>query len=79
MKKSEIQSRINACYNELQQHDYTGRKVAFELAAAFKSKFPDVELPAFEQYQTQEKTAEERRAEIRELEKERENAEDERI
>ena len=76
MTKSEILGRINACNNELQQKDYTARKVAFELAAAFKEKFPDVSLPAYEQYKAGEETAALRRVEINQLQEQLEEAED---
>lgn len=75
--KTEIDGRINACQQELQQYDYAARKVVFELAAKLKELHPDVDLPVYEKYKNIEATAEERRNEIRELEKERELAEDE--
>lgn len=77
--KTEIDGRINACQQELQQYDYAARKVVFELAAKLKELYPDVDLPAYDKYKNIEAVAEERRVEIRELEKERELAEDERI
>ena len=77
--KTEIDGRINACQQELQQYDYAARKVVFELAAKLKELNPDVELPIYEKYKNIEALAEERRAEIRELEKQMELAEDERI
>lgn len=77
--KTEIDGRINACQQELQQYDYAARKVVFELAAKLKELNPDVELPIYEKYKNIEAMAEERRAEIRELEKQMELAEDERI
>ncbi len=67
MKRSEIQGRINACNNELQQCDYTGRKVAFEVAKAFKVLHPDVNMPVLDQYIEGEAEADARRAEIAEL------------
>lgn len=51
----------------------------FEIAAKLKELHPDVDLPVYEKYKDIEANAEERRAEIRELEKERETTEDERI
>lgn len=77
--KTEIDGRINACQQELQQYDYAARKVVFELAAKLKELNPNIELPVYEKYKAVEANAEERRAEIRELEKERELAKDERI
>ena len=77
--KTEIDGRINACQQELQQYDYAARKVVFELAAKLKELHPNVDFPIYEKYKDIEANAEERRAEIRELEKARETAEDERI
>ena len=77
--KTEIDGRINACKQELQQYDYAARKVVFEVAAKLKELNPNVELPMYEKYKDIEANAEARRTEIRELEKERELAEDERI
>lgn len=53
--------------------------MVFELAAKLKELNPNIELPVYEKYKAVEANAEERRAEIRELEKERELAKDERI
>ena len=50
-----------------------------EVAAKLKELNPNVELPMYEKYKDIEANAEARRTEIRELEKERELAEDERI
>lgn len=38
----------------LQQMDYSARKVAFEVAEKLKELFPDIELPAYEQYKEEE-------------------------
>lgn len=73
MKKSEIEARINACNNELQQKDYTGRKVAFEVAKAFKAMHPDADMPILDQYIEGELIADERRAEIADLQKKLDN------
>ena len=77
--KSEIECRLNACHQELAAYDYSARKVTWELARKFRELFQDVDLPMFDKYEAIEQTADERRAEIRELEKERELAKDERI
>ena len=77
--KSEIECRLNACHQELAAYDYSARKVIWELARTFRELFPDVDLPMFDKYEAIEQTADERRAEIRELEKERKLAKDERI
>ena len=77
--KSEIECRLNACHQELAAYDYSARKVIWELARKFRELFPDVDLPMFDKYEAIEQTADERRAEIRELEKERKLAKDERI
>ncbi len=77
--RSEIEGRINACNQELCTYDYAARKVAFETARTLKKLFPDEALPMFEKYKEIEANAEERRKEIRELEKELETAKDERV
>ena len=74
MKKSEIEARINACNNELQQRDYTGRKVAFEVAKAFKTVHPEIDMPVLDQYIEGELIADERRAEIAELQEKLNNS-----
>lgn len=51
--------------------------MVFELATKLKELHPDIDLPVYEKYKSIEATAEERRNEIRELEKELEVAEDE--
>ena len=64
MKLSEIESRINACEQELKALDYARCKVAMECAAKLKEKFPDLSMPEYEKYQAREAIAQERRAEI---------------
>lgn len=68
MTRDEIQNEINICRNVLQQHDYTARKVAFEVAKKFKELHPDVEMPVLEKYLATESKAEILRARIDELE-----------
>lgn len=68
MTRDEIQNEINICRNVLQQHDYTARKVAFEVSKKFKELHPDVEMPVLEKYLATESKAEILRARIDELE-----------
>lgn len=68
MTRDEIQNEINICRNVLQQHDYTARKVAFEVSKKFKELHPDVEMPMLEKYLATESKAEILRARIDELE-----------
>lgn len=77
--KADIEGRINACQQELRAYDYAARKVAFEAARVIKAFHPEIELPMLEKYAEIEAVADERRAEIRALEAELEDAEDERI
>lgn len=69
MNRNEIIARINACNNELQQRDYTARKVAFEVAKKFKELHPEVNMPILDKYLAGELIADERRKEIDELQK----------
>lgn len=68
MTRDEIQNEINVCRNVLQQHDYTARKVAFEVAKKFKELHPDVAMPELDKYLDGEAEAEILRARIDELE-----------
>lgn len=77
MNKQEILGRINACNNELEQMDYRGRKVAFEVAKKLEELFPNITLPIYEAYKDDEAIADARRAEINQLLQELEKAEDE--
>ncbi len=71
--RDELQMQINALNNLLAQKDYTGRKVAFEVAKQFKQKFPETSMPALEEYITQETKADEFRAQISELQEQLKN------
>lgn len=64
MKLSEINSRINACEQELKALDYARCKVAMECAAKIKALYPNEPMPEYEKYQAREETAKLRRAEI---------------
>lgn len=64
------QARINELQNLLEQMDYSGRKVAFEVARLFKSVHPDAETPALDEYLAGEDMADEWRKEISRLRKE---------
>lgn len=68
MTKNEIMNEINICRNILQQHDYTARKVAFEVAKKFKEANPSVEMPVLDKYLANEEKAELLRNKIDELE-----------
>lgn len=50
MNEFEKQSEINAYKNLLEQKDYIGRKVAFEVAKLFKEQFSNVEMSVYEEY-----------------------------
>lgn len=67
MKRKEITEEINALQNLLAQHDYTGRKVAFEVAEKLKTLIPDVSLPEYEKYMANEEKATQMRTRINEL------------
>lgn len=69
MKRNEIESRILACKFELQAFDYISRKIIFELVRKFIEIHPDIDLPEFYKYNDIETSAEERREEIRTLQK----------
>jgi len=68
MDEEQKQAEINAYRNLLEQNDYTGRKVAFEVAALFKAQFPNVPMPVYEKYLATEEQANDFRQAINELE-----------
>lgn len=76
MKKSEILSRITQCNYELAANDYARCKVAMEAIRLIKQVHPGVETPVYDHYAEMEAVAEQRRAEIRELEAQLPDAED---
>jgi len=76
VKKSEIESRINACEQELKALDYARCKVAMECAAKLKEKFPDLSMPEYAKYEAREAIAQQRREEIDELREQLPDAED---
>ena len=63
---NELMRIIGNGMNELEQHDYTGRKVAFEVAAVLREKFPEADLPSYDEYKQNEDRANEVRKEIAE-------------
>ena len=67
MDEEQKQAEINAYRNLLEQNDYIGRKVAFEVAALFKAQFPNISMPIYEKYLATETKAEEFRQTIDEL------------
>lgn len=67
MTKDEIINEINICENILQQHDYTARKVAYEVAEKLKELHPDLSMPVYEKYKDMEEEAKQLRARISEL------------
>lgn len=67
MTKDEIINEINICENILQQHDYTARKVAYEVAEKLKELHPDLSMPVYEKYKDMEEEAKRLRARISEL------------
>ena len=73
MTKDEIQDKINQDLNILEQHDYTARPVAFEVARLFKAQHPEIETPVLDKYLEIENEADALRAEIRELREQLEN------
>lgn len=70
MTKEEKLSEINAYRNLLEQNDYIGRKVAFEVAAKLKELHPELSMPVYEHYLELETKAESFRERINELESE---------
>ena len=64
----EKQAEINAYKNLLEQNDYTGRKIAFEVARLFKEQFPDASMPEYEKYLETETLADTFRSQIEALE-----------
>lgn len=79
VKRSKIEERISACRQELQAYDYTARKVTYEIAKFIQTLYPDQDFPMLRKYAEIEANAEQRREEIRNLEKQLENAEDDTI
>lgn len=75
MTKEEIEGQIRADLNVLEQHDYTGRRIAWEFARLFKQAHPEIPTPIFDQYIENEEKAELLRQEIRELREKLENGE----
>ena len=69
MNEEEKQVEIRAYMNLLEQNDYTARKVAFEVAAKLKEKFPDLDMPVYEKYLETEELANKFRQNIEELNK----------
>lgn len=68
MDEFEKQGKLNEYKNLLEQNDYIGRKVAFEVAKLFKVQFPNIEMPILEKYLEAENKADEFRQAIDELE-----------
>jgi hypothetical protein len=68
MNEFEKHSEINAYKNLLEQNDYIGRKVAFEVAALFKAQFPNISMPIYEKYLETESQANTFRSALEELE-----------
>lgn len=66
---TEVQAEINAYKNLLEQKDYIGRKVAFEVAKVFKEQFPEISMPMYEKYLETEMLANSFRESIEDLEK----------
>lgn len=64
---NERTNELNIAYARLKDHDYRGRKVAFEVAAALKELNPEISLPNYEQYLEDEVEADRLRARINEL------------
>lgn len=64
------QARINELQNLLEQMDYSGRKVAFEVARLMKQFHPEAETPALDEYTEGEAMADDWREEISRLRKE---------
>jgi len=67
MDEEQKQAEINAYRNLLEQNDYIGRKVAFEVAALFKAQFPNVSTPVYEKYLASEEQANNFRANMETL------------
>ena len=67
MNEEQKQAEINAYRNLLEQNDYIGRKVAFEVAALFKAQFPNIPMPIYDKYFSMETKAEEFRQAIDEI------------
>ena len=63
-EKQEKIARMNGLQNLLEQMDYSGRKVAFEVARLMKQFHPEAETPALDEYLAGENLADEWREEI---------------
>ena len=63
-EKQEKIARMNGLQNLLEQMDYSGRKVAFEVARLMKHVHPEAETPALDEYLAGENLADEWREEI---------------
>lgn len=69
-EKQEKIARMNGLQNLLEQMDYSGRKVAFEVARLMKQFHPEAETPALDEYTEGEAHADEWREEISRIRKE---------
>ena len=71
MTRDEIQGEINQCENILIQHDYAGRKVAFENARKIEELAQklgvEIEQPVYNKYKAMEEEADQLRLRIDEL------------
>lgn len=63
-ERQEKIARMNGLQNLLEQMDYSGRKVAFEVARLMKQFHPEAETPALDEYLAGENLADEWREEI---------------
>lgn len=67
LEEMEKQSKLNE-YNELlQQKDYMGRKVAFEVAEKLQELYPNLSMPVYTKYRALEDQAQIYREEINKL------------
>ncbi|MBO4737949.1 MAG: hypothetical protein J5606_00130 [Bacteroidales bacterium] len=67
MTDEEKQAKISEMENLLVQMDYTGRKVAFEVAAKLKELNPNLSMPVYEKYKASEQKANEYRQIINDM------------
>lgn len=71
MTQDQITNEINQCNNILQQHDYAGRKVAFENARVIEQIIQhlglDIAQPVYNKYKDVEAEADQLRLRIDEL------------
>lgn len=63
----ERQSKLNEYNQLLQQKDYIGRKVAFEVAEKLKELYPNLSMPEYSKYKALEDKAQIYREEINRL------------